>query len=73
MVGTIANVRHCHYESLGDLRPDSARPAEIFFLGIRKGDTPETNQCSKLAVEWIDEFRKYVPELETIKENHENK
>jgi uncharacterized protein YjbI with pentapeptide repeats len=35
---------------------DSERPIERFFLGIEKGDTPETNQFSKLALEWITEF-----------------
>jgi hypothetical protein len=56
LVGTIANVAHCHYEALPHLKPDSSRPIEVFFCSIKKGDTPETNQFSKLAVEWIDEW-----------------
>ena len=56
LVGTIANVRGCDYRDLGTLSPDSNRPAERFFLGIREGDTPKNNQFSKLAVGWIDEW-----------------
>lgn len=28
----------------------------MFFCGISKGDTPETNQFSKLALEWVDDW-----------------
>jgi hypothetical protein len=57
LVGTIGNVRNVNYAELGNgLNPDSGRPAEQWFMGIRKGDTPETNQQSKLAVEWLDEL-----------------
>ena len=54
LVGTIANVCHKNYKELEILKPNSSRPAERFFLSIYKGDRPETNQFSKLAVEWID-------------------
>ena len=54
LVGTIANVRHTEIQSLGDLKPNSSRPAERFFLGISRGDKPETNQASALAVEWCE-------------------
>ena len=57
LVGTIANVRHANYDSLGNgLSPDSSRPIEGWFMNISKGDTPETNQCSALAIEWLDDF-----------------
>lgn len=57
LVGTIARVRGGQYDALGSgLRPDSSRPIECFFMGIRKGNTPEFNQCSALAVQWLDEF-----------------
>ena len=57
LVGTIAHVRGGQYDALGNgIKPDSGRPIERFFMGIRKGDTPESNQCSALAVEWLDEF-----------------
>jgi hypothetical protein len=54
LVGTIANVRHCRYDELETLKPNSSRPAEVFFLSIRKGDKPETSQFSKLALGWLD-------------------
>ena len=57
LVGTIANVRHTDYQRLGNgIKPDSGRPAEIWFMAIRKGDTPETNQVSAITVAWVDEF-----------------
>ena len=57
LVGTIANVRHAHYQSLGNgITPNSSRPAERWFMSIRRGDTPETNNVSKITVEWLDEF-----------------
>ncbi len=56
LVGTIANARHTSHNNIDGLTPNSYRPAERFFLGINEGDTPETNQFSKLAVEWIDQW-----------------
>jgi hypothetical protein len=56
LVGTIANVRHCSPYEMPDLTPNSSRPAERFFLAIDIGDTPETNQVSAMALNWIDEF-----------------
>jgi uncharacterized protein YjbI with pentapeptide repeats len=56
LVGTIANARGCDYSDLGALKANAARPAERFFLAINRGDTPATNQASKLAVEWLDEW-----------------
>ena len=55
LVGTIANVRNANYQDIG-IKPDSSRPAERWFMGIEKGDTPETNQISRITVEWLDEF-----------------
>ena len=63
LVGTIANVAHCKFDQLPQLKPDSSRPIEIFFLGIGTGDTPETSQFSKLAVEWLDEFLEISREI----------
>ncbi len=56
LVGTIANVRSANFETLGVLKPNSSRPIERFFLAIRPGDTPETNQFSRLALSWCDEW-----------------
>jgi uncharacterized protein YjbI with pentapeptide repeats len=57
LVGTIANVRGCNFESLGSLKPMASRPAERFFLGISKGDTPKKSQFAKIALEWIEEWQ----------------
>ncbi len=32
------------------------RPAERWFLAIRKGDTPDKSQAAKITLEWIEEF-----------------
>ena len=53
LVGTIANVRKVAVETL---ERDVSRPAERWFTGIRRGDTPATNQLAKIAEGWIVEF-----------------
>ncbi|HEF4754619.1 pentapeptide repeat-containing protein [Burkholderia multivorans] len=55
LVGTIANARGIDvYSAELGIPKDESRPAERFFLAIRKGDTPETNAASKLALEWAE-------------------
>ena len=54
LVGTLAHVRRCRYDEIPTLAPNSARPAERFFAAIKPGDTPETSQFSKVALEWVD-------------------
>ena len=56
LCGTIANVRKCDYKELEGIEPDSQRPAEAYFMGISKGDTPETNPIAKEVLGWIDEL-----------------
>ena len=56
LVGTLANERHCEYGDIPGLAPNSARPSERFFACINSGDTPETNQASRLVLEWIDQW-----------------
>lgn len=56
LVGTVAQTRGVSINELGALKPDSNRPAEQFFMGIRKGDTPETSQFSALAAEWSQQW-----------------
>ena len=56
LVGTLANARHCNYAEIPGLTPDSSRAAEVFFCGIDRGDTPETNQFSAIALEWVDQW-----------------
>jgi len=61
-VGTIANVRSkscgspVDYAQLTGIHPDSGSPVETFFMAISEGDTPETNQISRFAVEFLEEF-----------------
>ena len=57
LVGTIANARKEDPESLSiNLRPNASREAEKWFLGIQKGDTPQSNVISKLTCEWVEKF-----------------
>ena len=59
LVGTIANTMEEDHKSLSiDLRPDSERPAERWFLAIMKGDTPENNPVAAITKEWTEEFCK---------------
>jgi hypothetical protein len=34
---------------------NSGSPREIWFMAIKRGDTPETNPAAKVALEWVDE------------------
>ena len=56
LVGTLANAKQCGYDSIAGLTPNSRRPAERFFMGIKQGDKPESNQFSALALEWVDQW-----------------
>jgi uncharacterized protein YjbI with pentapeptide repeats len=56
LVGTLANVCHTRYTTLRFVRHNSNRPAERFFMAIKKGDTPETNGVSRIVLEWVDQW-----------------
>ena len=56
LVGTIANIAHTNYKSLYSIKPDASRPAERWFLAIRKGDMPDSSPVVRLTVEWVEEF-----------------
>ena len=56
LVGTLARTGGMSVDGIESLRPNSSRPAERFFMGICEGDTPETNQVSKLACEWSEQW-----------------
>lgn len=56
LVGTIAILQECPFENVPGIPTDYSRPAERFFTGIRKGDTPETNTVSAIVLGWIDEW-----------------
>ena len=58
-VGTIAKVTKESYQKLScGLKPDSSSLTERWFLAIRKGDVPSSNQVSKITCEWVEEFCK---------------
>ena len=63
LVGTIANLKHCDYQEIKTLEPDSNRPIERFFMNIRKGDKPSTNHVSKLVVQWIEKWQENMKEV----------
>jgi hypothetical protein len=69
LCGTIANVRGCRYDAIEGVKPDASSAAERFFMAIKKGDTPERNPASKIAVEWIDEFAKLIQSANVGAEN----
>jgi len=57
LIGTIAKIRGVSFRQLGrQLGSNWARPAELFFISIRPGHTPQNNQPAKLALEWIDQW-----------------
>ena len=56
LVGTLAHARGTNEYGIPGLAPNSSRPAERFFMNIRKGDKPETNQSSAIALAWVDEW-----------------
>ena len=53
LVGTLAHVAARPYADLV-VKPNSTRPAEIWFLAITEGDTPATSQVAKITEEWIE-------------------
>ena len=56
LVGTLAKVRGVAYWDIPGLRPDSTRPSERWYTGIRKGDTPATNPIAALSLAWAEEW-----------------
>jgi hypothetical protein len=57
LIGTIANLRGEAHDYLSiALRPDSSRPAEVWFLAIAKGDTPATSPVVAITVGWIEDW-----------------
>lgn len=53
--GTIAKLKDCNVEDI-EWELSSRLPAEELGTRINAGDTPENNEYSALAVQWIDEF-----------------
>ena len=57
LCGTIGDLKHCAYDRIPGLVPDSSRPIERFFLSIKPGHTPKNNPFSALAVRWAEAFQ----------------
>ncbi len=53
LIGTLANIRGCDYQQLGDLAPDASRPSERWFLAIKPGHTPENHPVARITEGWI--------------------
>ena len=62
LVGTLEKSKRFKAE-YGTLLRNSSRPIEKLFLAIKKGDTPETNQISKIVLEWIEDFEKHLVKI----------
>ena len=62
LVGTIANTAHVEYDALPILKANSNRLAEVFFMLIKKGDTPKKSKWAKMALGWIEEWKKNMEE-----------
>jgi hypothetical protein len=56
LVGTIAKVRKCDYQSLGELKPQASRPAEKWFTMFSPGHTPKNHGGMKVTLKWLDEW-----------------
>jgi len=56
LVGTLARARKCDVFGIPGLQPDDTRPAEVFFMPMRPGDTPDNSQLVKIALGWVDEW-----------------
>ena len=57
LAGTIAKAHgiDCYDgENIGDFRAQASSPRERWFAMIKPGDTPETNQASRMALGWLD-------------------
>lgn len=63
LCGTLEKTQDVKIKTMIYDRRDSNRPIERFFLGIKKGDIPETNQISKIVLEWIEEFETFIPSV----------
>ena len=56
LVGTIANVRGCRYDSVPGLHPNADRAAERWFLAIGQGATPDSSSIVAITRDWIVEW-----------------
>ncbi|MEW5857059.1 MAG: pentapeptide repeat-containing protein [Cyanobacteriota bacterium] len=56
LIGTLAKLKGTSPEQLPlGLQPNAARPIEMFFSAIGKGDTPQNNPVCALVLNWMEE------------------
>ena len=62
LAGTLAHARGIDNYTGGTIEAngtpffaDASSPRESFFMAIKRGDTPETNPASAIALEWVNE------------------
>jgi hypothetical protein len=60
LVGTIANVAHCGYSTMPELKPDPTRPAERWFLAINPHCSVKYPVVS-ITLQWIAEWKASRP------------
>jgi hypothetical protein len=58
LVGTIAKAQGCEVDDIKTIKPSPSRYAEVWFAGIKRGDTPESNPLAAQAVAWAEEWLK---------------
>ena len=66
LCGTLMKSTNTKIASAINMEKNISRPIERFFLGIKKGDTPQTNQLSKIALQWTEEFESLVAVAATL-------
>lgn len=58
LIGTIAKMRGVRHGSLNGLEPNPRRPAERWFLALRRGDIPATSEVASITEEWVNAWLK---------------
>jgi hypothetical protein len=66
LLGTVANARGCDADEIPDLPRDSSRPAEVWFMRIRPGHTPDWCPYAALAAQWIEEWIAAHPKTTSV-------
>jgi hypothetical protein len=59
-IGTAAKSKQVKYDQIEGIKPDSNSNTERWFMGIKKGDTPQNSTIAKITLEWIEEFERLI-------------